>query len=179
MLDLLLNFCTNQLLNWLEVMSLLGELEGAIAALQSAERIVNVSDVHPVLCGINYKQCWFDKNVEPQQIEIVSLLGDCARMTQEYHPTISMAPLQLHHYVVPFLPLQCRLSQVYGPKLHPGIEVKEGYEQTWSPCVCVLEDILAMFGVLPFLQMDNSWCLVPMIPLSGYGTCLLGQFYKS
>jgi hypothetical protein len=41
-LDLLLEFCSNQLLNWLEVMSFLGELVGAIAALQSVHRIVKV-----------------------------------------------------------------------------------------------------------------------------------------
>src|SRR5882762_6607531 len=43
MWDLLLSFCSNQLLNWLEVMSLLGELNGAITALHLAYRIVNVS----------------------------------------------------------------------------------------------------------------------------------------
>ena len=42
-LDLLLRFCSNQLINWLEVMSLLGELDNAISALQSAHQIVKVS----------------------------------------------------------------------------------------------------------------------------------------
>jgi len=41
-LDLLLKFCSTQLLDWLEVMSLLGELGGVIAALQSVQRIVQV-----------------------------------------------------------------------------------------------------------------------------------------
>jgi len=41
-LDLLLDFCSTQFLNWLEVMSLLGELGNAITALQSAHRIVKV-----------------------------------------------------------------------------------------------------------------------------------------
>ena len=40
--DLLIRFCSKQLLNWLEVMSLLGELDGAIAALQLAHRITKV-----------------------------------------------------------------------------------------------------------------------------------------
>src|SRR5882762_974048 len=44
-LELLLSFCSNQLLNWLEVMSLLGELDCAVAALQSAHRIVKVSNL--------------------------------------------------------------------------------------------------------------------------------------
>jgi len=39
---LLADFCSNQLLNWLEVMSLLGDLGGAITALQSAHRIMKV-----------------------------------------------------------------------------------------------------------------------------------------
>jgi len=42
-LDLLQEFCSNQLLNWLEVMSLLGGLDGAMTALHSACRIANVS----------------------------------------------------------------------------------------------------------------------------------------
>jgi len=42
-LELLDRFCSNQLLNWLEVMSLLGTLDGAISALQSAHQIVKVS----------------------------------------------------------------------------------------------------------------------------------------
>jgi len=41
-LDLLRSFCCYQLLNWLEVMSLLGDLGGAISALQSARRVVMV-----------------------------------------------------------------------------------------------------------------------------------------
>jgi len=45
MLDLLLKFCLEQLLNWLGVMSLLGELDGAITALQSARRMVEVRGV--------------------------------------------------------------------------------------------------------------------------------------
>ena len=44
-LDFLLSFCSNQLLNWLEVMSILGELEGAINALQSAHEAVKVRNI--------------------------------------------------------------------------------------------------------------------------------------
>ena len=45
MLDLLLKFCLEQLLNWLGVMSLLGELDSTITALQSARRMVEVRGV--------------------------------------------------------------------------------------------------------------------------------------
>src|SRR5713226_2145591 len=60
-------------------------------------------------------------------------------MTHEFYPVISVSCLQVHHYVIVFLPLESRLSQVYGPKLQPIIEVKEGREQTWNSCVRVLE----------------------------------------
>src|SRR5258708_2435236 len=79
------------------------------------------------------------QTVEPPQTEIISLLSDCARMTREFHPVISVACLQLHHHVTPFLPLKSRLSQLYGSKIHSAVEVKEGREQTWSPCMRVLE----------------------------------------
>ena len=45
LLGLLLDFCLNQLLNWLEVMSLLGDLGGAITALQSAHRLIKVRNL--------------------------------------------------------------------------------------------------------------------------------------
>src|SRR5882762_9018008 len=79
------------------------------------------------------------QTVEPPQTEIITLLSDCARMTREFYPTISVACLQLHHHVIPFLPVESRLSQRYRSKIHSAIEVKEGREQTWSPCVRVLE----------------------------------------
>jgi len=41
-LSLLLRFCSSQLLNWLEVMSLLGELNNSMAALHSAQSIIQV-----------------------------------------------------------------------------------------------------------------------------------------
>src|SRR5258705_9805119 len=77
--------------------------------------------------------------MEPPQTEIISLLSDCARMTREFYPAISVACLQVHYHVIPFLPLEPRLSQLYGSKIHSAIEVKEGREETWHPCVRVLE----------------------------------------
>src|SRR5258705_1273217 len=77
--------------------------------------------------------------MEPPQTEIISLLSDCARMTREFYPAISVACLQVHYHVIPFLPLKSRLSQLYGSRIHSAIEVKEGREETWHPCVRVLE----------------------------------------
>src|SRR5258705_13907103 len=96
--------------------------------------------------------------VEPLQTEIISLLSDCARMTREFYPVISVACLQLHYHVIPFLPLESRLLQLYGSKTYPAIEVKEGQEQTWSPCVRVLEG-------------HTHWCLC--IAFSPYGEQLV------
>jgi len=50
--DLLLEFCSKQLLNWVEVMSLLGELNSAITALQSARSIVEVRLAHLIFSEI-------------------------------------------------------------------------------------------------------------------------------
>src|SRR5713101_1657946 len=70
---------------------------------------------------------------------MAELLGNCARMTREFYPVISVSCLQVHHHVMVFLPLESRLSQVYGPKQQPMIEVKEGREQMWNSCVRILE----------------------------------------
>src|SRR5260221_11719174 len=75
----------------------------------------------------------------PSQTEIISLLDDCARRTREFYPVISFSCLQLHRHVIPFLPVECRLSQVYGPTLQAGIDIKQGQVQAWSPCIRVLE----------------------------------------
>src|SRR5882762_6828460 len=74
----------------------------------------------------------------PVETEVLSLLSDCARMTWEFYPAISVACLQIHHHVVPFLPVESRLTQVYGVRSLSGIEVKEGRKRTWNPCVQVL-----------------------------------------
>src|SRR5258708_28485888 len=75
----------------------------------------------------------------PSQTEVTSLLDDCARMPREFYPVISVSCLQLHRHVIPFLPVECRLSQVYGPKLQSDVDVKQGQVQAWSACVRVLE----------------------------------------
>src|SRR5882762_7122515 len=92
----------------------------------------------------NYAQDEFTKHagriqdVSSAQAEIMSLLNDCARMTWEFYPAISVSCLQLHH-LLPFVPRECRLWQVYGSKSQPGFEVKEGRLTTWSACARVLE----------------------------------------
>jgi WD40 repeat protein len=77
--------------------------------------------------------------MHPQREIVLDLLGECARTAQEFYPAISVASLQLHHHVIPFLPIESRLSQVYGLHLQPGIDVKEGRAQMWIPCLHVLE----------------------------------------
>src|SRR5882762_8206280 len=93
----------------------------------------------------NYAQDVFTKHAgriqdvsSPQAEMMRSLLNDCARMTWEFYPAISVACLQLHH-LLPFIPHECRLSQVYGAKSQPGFEVKEGRLTMWSACARVLE----------------------------------------
>jgi len=57
MLNLLLDFCSNQLLNWLEVMSLFGELDGAIAALRAAHKTVKVRCLELSVISANQNCC--------------------------------------------------------------------------------------------------------------------------
>src|SRR5258705_10597396 len=71
-------------------------------------------------------------------------------MTREFYPAISVACLQVHYHVVPFLPLNSRLSQLYGSKIHSAIEIKEGQEQTWQPCVRVLEGYTSPYVCIAF-----------------------------
>src|SRR5882762_5035913 len=75
----------------------------------------------------------------PPQTEILSLLDDCTRMTWEFFPTISIACLQLHQHIIPFLPIECRLSQVYGARSDSSIDVFMGRKRAWGACGRVLE----------------------------------------
>src|SRR5882762_3399645 len=76
-LDLLRGFCSHQLLNWLEVMSLLGDVGGAISALQSARRVVMVRDldffeqdqlINILLCSLDTEYVVSpDRNCQPSR----------------------------------------------------------------------------------------------------------------
>jgi WD40 repeat protein len=78
--------------------------------------------------------------VTPPPTEILGLLEDCARLIQEFYPSISVASLQLHYHIIPFLPVKSQVWQVYGPKSQARIAIKAGQEQVWSSCAQVLEE---------------------------------------
>src|SRR5258705_9574244 len=77
-------------------------------------------------------------------------------MMREFYPAISVACLQVHYHVIPFLPFKSRLSQLYGSKIHSAIEVKEGRQQTWSPCVRVLEGHTGSCHCIAFSPYGNQ-----------------------
>jgi len=58
LLDLLLRFCLRQLMNWVTVMSLVGELSGTITALQLARRKVVVRPEYYIFAGLTDQRRW-------------------------------------------------------------------------------------------------------------------------
>jgi len=104
----------------------------------------------------------------PPETENGSLLDDCARATREFYPSISVACLQVHH-MIPFLPLECRLSLAYGPRSQSGIVVKEGQDSRWSACAYVLEGHTGYCPCAAFLVTEDDWSLAAGITSPAMG----------
>jgi len=66
-------------------------------------------------------------------------------------------------HLIPFLPFECRLSQVYGPRSQSGIVVKEGRESRWSSCARVLEGHTSYCRCVAFSPDGGQLCLAPTI----------------
>ncbi|EKM52762.1 uncharacterized protein PHACADRAFT_211976 [Phanerochaete carnosa HHB-10118-sp] len=119
LLDVLTKFGESHLLNWLEVLSLLGELSGAISALQM---------LHDRLLGLPLTHS-----------NIIALLYDCLRAAQQSFPGLSISCLQAHSDLVPFCPTSSRLRDHYAGQGIGLPRVLSGLQQHWDPCTLTIE----------------------------------------
>ncbi|KAG8918239.1 hypothetical protein FRC02_002514 [Tulasnella sp. 418] len=135
--DELATFVSKKLLQWLEVLSLLGWLDLSIPALKEAtswlelldqDRIFRPHDDHPrmVLCP----------NHKPG--DMISLLHDAGRFVVYFFRPIKQGASQVYHSALAFAPKKCPISQNYAAELDKSPFVIGGRPASWDNCVCVM-----------------------------------------
>ncbi|KAA1471984.1 WD40 repeat-like protein, partial [Dentipellis sp. KUC8613] len=118
-LELLRIFCEKYMLRWLEVLSLLGELDTAVEALQSVQQALRMLPISVPA--------------------ILSLLYDCERVVLMFLPAIRLSCLQVYASIVPFAPTGSRLRALYESEMLHAPIVRSGLEANWSPRLHQLE----------------------------------------
>ncbi|EKM56000.1 uncharacterized protein PHACADRAFT_53122, partial [Phanerochaete carnosa HHB-10118-sp] len=117
--NLLVKFIESYLLNWLEVMSLLGELGSVVSALQTLrERLLELPLPHS---------------------NIIALLYDCQRALQQSFPGLSISCLQVYSGLVPFCPTSSKLREHYTGQGIGLPMVLSGLWQNWDTSTLAIE----------------------------------------
>ncbi|KAG9034502.1 hypothetical protein FS837_002194 [Tulasnella sp. UAMH 9824] len=115
--NLLEEFCNKQLLLWVEILSLLSEVDTAVLSLQRV-------------------QDWY-KDVPEALEETFVLLHDANRMVMEFGRGIRRSSGHIYTSALPFSPF-CQLKAQYGGTLGPDY-VTQGLSTFWSPNYCSIE----------------------------------------
>ncbi|KAI9069187.1 WD40 repeat-like protein, partial [Trametes sanguinea] len=106
------DFCNAHLLHWLEVLSLLGCVNGAVEALQSTQVFLN--------------------SIALRETEATALLYDCERVVQAFYPAISASFIQVYRTAIPFSPTDSLLRHLQQTDVSHQVEVRMGLEKAWS-----------------------------------------------
>ncbi|KAF9231030.1 hypothetical protein BU15DRAFT_82907 [Melanogaster broomeanus] len=146
---LAVGFARVYLLNWIEVLSLMGELESGIISLRG------VAD-------------WLKSSLEPHQ-ETLALLQDAERLVLMFFDPIQQAALQVY-YSVPYCPNNVQLRTTYQRELTNKFIIPYGLDDQWSPCLCSVPtsntivslavsssgSVIASAGATPGVQLWDS-----------------------
>ena len=131
-------FCMKSLLHWVEALSVLGQLKIAIPLLVGVHTWA-VSIKLQSFISIDFYLPFIVPQISSESSPLVlSLLYDTQRMLQAHSPTISSSALHLYHSVLPFLPAQCKLYEVYENEVVGCVRVVKGREHNWNPCLTTL-----------------------------------------
>ncbi|KAG8944927.1 hypothetical protein FRC03_001871 [Tulasnella sp. 419] len=113
----LTEFCETKLLQWMEVMSLLGDLPSAVHSLKLAEQyILASSSLHHLL----------------------HLVQDCHRFLLKYYEPISLSAAHIYYSALPFMP-NSTLLETYGHEVGSSVRLLAGRKPSWSLCTRTLE----------------------------------------
>ncbi|EKM59070.1 uncharacterized protein PHACADRAFT_48379, partial [Phanerochaete carnosa HHB-10118-sp] len=115
---LLIKFSESYLMNWLEVLSLLGELGSAVSVLQSLRKRLLLPLPHS---------------------NVITLLYDCQRAVQQSFPGLSISCLQAHSGLIPFCPTSSKLREYYIGRISGVPRVLRGLQQDWDTCMLTIE----------------------------------------
>ncbi|KAI9066894.1 WD40 repeat-like protein [Trametes sanguinea] len=106
------DFCNTHLLHWLEVLSLLGCVDGAVEALRSTQLYL--------------------KSIGLRKTEATALLYDCERMVQSFYPAIGASFMQVYRTAIPFSPTDSLIRRLHQADVPHQVEVRMGLERDWS-----------------------------------------------
>ncbi|KAG8914961.1 hypothetical protein FRC02_004768, partial [Tulasnella sp. 418] len=110
-------FGKEKLLQWLEVLSLLGWLDVAIPALEATESWLKAyNSTHPMII----------------------LMNDGQRFVLQYFEPIRSCASQIYHSGLACIP-QCMLYETYKADLYKSVKMIKGRELGWSPCMRVMQ----------------------------------------
>ncbi|TCD62447.1 hypothetical protein EIP91_006890 [Steccherinum ochraceum] len=135
LLGALERFSSTNLLRWIEVLVVFGELKSAVHMISSARTWLNVS--------LDFSFAGPSTPLPPQRFDmrysasnIASLLSDVERMVFQFHDVIVVSPIQVYMSAFPFIPRQCTLSLQYRNIIEPSLQLLDvvtGVDETWSP----------------------------------------------
>ncbi|KAG8927829.1 hypothetical protein FRC02_007722 [Tulasnella sp. 418] len=109
-------FCRENLLHWVEVMSLLGWLGETILTLKSAEAwLKSLDSSHPML----------------------PLLNDGQRLLLQYFDPIQLSASQIYHTALAFMPSSA-MHTAYKSFLSDSVKLVTRRDSSWDPCMRVL-----------------------------------------
>ncbi|KAI0325119.1 WD40 repeat-like protein [Cubamyces sp. BRFM 1775] len=115
LLVMLEEFCKAHLLHWLEALSLMGCVDGAVDALQSVQVFLKALKGHSL-----------------RATEAPPLLYDCERVVRAFYPVISTSSLHMYSTVAIFAPLDSPLHHLAAEDARPSLAMRVGADQTWS-----------------------------------------------
>ncbi|KAK7008318.1 WD40-repeat-containing domain protein [Favolaschia claudopus] len=104
-LDLLDTFCKQKLVNWLEVLSLLGDLDFALEALQSAQEVLKILPLP---------------------------ITDVPRVVHSFYPALSTSCFQAYRCAVPFSPANTLFHTFYSSPAHEPVAIRTVMPQLWK-----------------------------------------------
>ncbi|KIJ62505.1 hypothetical protein HYDPIDRAFT_169151 [Hydnomerulius pinastri MD-312] len=142
-------FARGYLLNWIEVLSLVGELDSAIVSLRV------VAD-------------WLKSSSNPHQ-ETLALLRDAERLVLMFFDPIQQSALQVYN-TIPLVPKLAQLRATYQHELMGKFSVPYGLDDRWNHClrsvptgkpiaslaVSASGRLIASAGGVPGVQMWDS-----------------------
>ncbi|KAJ1536769.1 hypothetical protein HK096_008134, partial [Nowakowskiella sp. JEL0078] len=120
-------FYEYQALAWLEAMSLIGDLSGAISSLDRMNQFLLVSET-----------------LSASRKRTFQLNTDLIRLLQKFYTPISQCALQIYRTAIGFCPHQTELYRMYFPaisnsNLAPSVQPLTGIGSNWDSCRTTLD----------------------------------------
>ena len=123
-------FTNRHLLNWIEVLSLTGELDSAVLSLREA---ADWLEVRTPTCCFDHTSTSHQRSPKPYE-EVLSLFRDAERLVLMCYDSIDQAALQVY-YSLPCTPLRVQIRTTYLDQLKNKFVITHGLDNHWNLCL--------------------------------------------